>query len=910
MTENQLSQKTYFETFTVDRAEMNPVQLLGDLLAAAQEENPAEVSHIRYAQGELYFHYKDYEAAIFKWENIANEQEMWAKKNMADAYVEMGFLPTALDLYKGIETESTVLNIEVSLQLFSLYIEQGKLDLAVQAIKKAVRLDADYQNIAFVAKAFFEENGDWSNAVELSVSECIRTQSIQWYDILRHYIEEGHASRFQPSYFNEALVTLYGMDAAYFESFTLALWKSYSLNSERIQWLNNFNTLFITLEANHSHEWRELSKLYKETYFELISGDYKIREISGTVPDLLVNWLKVADRAHILYASAAVLAWNELFPSTLQAAVVHDAESLVYRNREFPRSLEEVLVLLEDVKDWARKNDIEAGGKLNWMAQELLNFNVHHLMVAGVSESGKSSFINSILGENILSEGTSSVVLVKDAEQMEINEIADNENMERLLESDPAALLSEKYGMDADSTCVEYKLPSDFLNRMGISILDTPGYSLRSAVREDVSDFLCLADSLLFVLSADAPFTEHELEILLKLKEQEPDMPVHFLLNKMDTIYDEAEAALMLDQTIERIRPFFPEANVFAFSSKYKNSQQTEDFGEFLKGSLLHSRMKGDRSDKLLLFIKKTITHMLAKRTEREHALNHSITWNEEMVSKLKGAINQLDDLESDKMMSIQKHFRVLRKEMEKKMESDIPALLQGCSKKIREDSDFTRIHLQLNDEMNQVIQEYLENQLLPSYYAALQEWIGTSEGELLDSQLFLNEMSEGFNAMYKEERIVLPCDFKILEDWKRDTERLTSGARIGHINILLRHTPAQLLLKGAGKLFGAISQNKSMLYNRYTQFIENDPYEETTDEIISKFMAPFEMFEKALERDIVLFFKHPSLNLNEQVELTHEEIRSKQDQLSGMKDGIGMFNEAVKLFELRTRQYEWMIIG
>ncbi|MFY4775708.1 dynamin family protein [Metabacillus sp. RGM 3146] len=905
--ENQLSKKIYHETYTEGHEEVHPVQLLGNML---QHEHMGDVSHIRFAQGEVYFLYKDYEAAIFKWENIGNELEQWAKKNMADAYVEMGLLPTALDLYKKIKTDSLVLNVEVSLQLFSLYIEQGKHDLAVNAIKKAVMLDADYQNIAFIASAFFEEHGDWNNAIELAVNESIRTQSVKWFDIVKGYIDGGYTARFQPDYFNEVLIMIYGINPVYFEQFVLSLWKSYSLNNERILWIQNFNELFLTLEANQAHNWSELSELYKETYFELIAGDYKIKEISKVVPDLLTNWLKITGQNHILYASAAVLAWNEIFPSSLQASIVHDAESLVYENRTFANGLEESLQLQEDIKQWARKNDIEAGSKLNWMAQELLDLNVHHMMVAGASGTGKSSFINSVLGENILSEETSSIVMVKDAPHTEINEIADTENNGAILESDPYEILSEKYGMQHDSTCVEYKLPSSFLDKYGVAFLDTPGFGGRSTSRSDVSDFLCLADSLLFVLSANAPFTEHELEILLKIREQEPDLPVHFLLNKMDTIYDETEAERVADETLSRIQPFFPEAKLYAFSSHYKNSQQAVDFGDFLSADIVNTQVTTDRTEKLLLFIKKTISHLLNKRVEREQGLNHSITWNEEMVTKLNGAIHQLDDLEKDKMQAIQKHFRVLRKELEREMAADIPKLLQECSKLIREDSDFTRIHLELNDEMNRRIQAYMEEKLLPSYYLTLMDWITSSERELFESQTYLNEMSEGFNTLFKEERIQLPCDFKIIEDWKRDSERMTSGAPIGKINILLRHTPSQLLLKGAGKLFGAISQNKTMLYNRYTQFIANDSYEETTEEIIEKFMVSFEMFEKALERDIALFFRHPMLALEEQVKLTKQEINVKQDLLAEMKNRVDVFNEAVTLFELRLRQYEWMIIG
>ena len=139
----------------------------------------------------MYFHHKDYEAAIFKWENIINELEPWAKKNTADAYYELGLLSTAEDLYCAIATNNLTLNTEVALQLFSLYIERGKLDLALSVIKKTIISNPDYPNVTEIARTFFEEQQDWNNAIELAVNEAIRTDSLEWFEMLITYVENG-----------------------------------------------------------------------------------------------------------------------------------------------------------------------------------------------------------------------------------------------------------------------------------------------------------------------------------------------------------------------------------------------------------------------------------------------------------------------------------------------------------------------------------------------------------------------------------------------------------------------------------------------------------------------------------------------------------------------------------------------
>ncbi|WP_338157675.1 histidine kinase dimerization/phospho-acceptor domain-containing protein, partial [Piscibacillus halophilus] len=80
---------------------------------------------------------------------------------------------------------------------------------------------------------------------------------------------------------------------------------------------------------------------------------------------------------------------------------------------------------------------------------------------------------------------------------------------------------------------------------------------------------------------------------------------------------------------------------------------------------------------------------------------------------------------------------------------------------------------------------------------------------QIKDCQINIEEMSTTFNQQYGEEKIGLNGDFKILDDWQRDLERISRGlVRMEKANIMMRNNPSQLLLKGAGKLFGSMSKN------------------------------------------------------------------------------------------------------
>ncbi|AZB41593.1 GTP-binding protein [Bacillus sp. FJAT-42376] len=890
--ETQLSKKTYYEELAPD-AGIHPVQVLGSMLLEEHMKEDGDASGIRFAQGEVYFHNKDYEAAIFKWEHITDGLDQWAKKNMADAYMELGMEASALDLYKGIETDSLVLKVEVALQLFSLYLQQEKQEAAVQSIKRAVALDPDYQNIAMIARAFFEEHEDWENAVELAANETIRTQSLDWAEVLKSYIDRELTERFEPSYFNDVLVSLYHVSPSHFEDMVLSLWNAYSGKPNHLPWLVNFNDLYQSIDGEQSHSWKKLSKRYEETYLQLIGGRYSTKELSNVLPAFLVNWLSLSESNHAILSSAAVLAWNDLFPESISAEHVYRAENLVsWKHPNGQTGLEESLELFDAVKKWSLENEVETGQQTNWMVEELLDLNTRHLLVAGSASSGKSSFINSVLDEPVLGEESSTVVIVKDHHETEINEV--------------------KSGVPSDGQpgerFIEYKLPSSFLRKHGFSMIDSPGFNSRLGGRNEVHNYINLADSMLFVLSANAPFTAQEAEFLVRIRDLAPSMPIHFLLNKMDTVYGEEEVERVLADTEQRIAAVFPEANVFAYSSHYKSSQQLARFNEFLTRNFEPARM-ADRVAKLLYVIRTTITDLFDKRLEHERALDKSIAWNEDMVSKLNGALHQLEDLEKEKTAEIRRYFHTVKTEIRQDMKVKIPEMIRSCAKLVREDSDFGKIHLQLNEEMNSRIQLYMEDTILPMYRDSLYEWIASSQDELKQSQVFLDEMSSGFNKLFEMDRIELGCDFRVIEDWRRDVQRMTSGVTVEKVNILLRHTPSQLLLKSAGRLINAIAQNKTVMVNRYTQYIENEDYSELAESIISKFLLPFDVFESGIDRDLALFFQHPNDVLKQTIDETRADISAKQAKLLDMKQNLAPFKESLTLFELRLRQYEWMLL-
>ncbi|WP_129728564.1 GTP-binding protein [Ectobacillus funiculus] len=893
--EKQFINKSYYETFLIENETRQPIEVLGALYRTEESSETADLSYIRFAQGEIYYHSKDLEAAIFKWEKVENELQPWAIKNIADSYFEIGILDRAEELYTSIVTDCSTLTTEIALQLFSLHIEQNKTESAFKVIQEAVSLNPDYPNVTSLARAFYEEQEDWNSAIELAAKESIRTESLQWFVILEGYVSKGYTKEKAPGYFYELLAVLHRLDHGQFVQMVSVLWQSYKNQDSYLAWIQIINLVFVEAEVNPYNAWDEISFLYEDAYQEFMAGQYFISELHDVLPNLLTNWLKLTPHLRAVFPAAALLAWSEKFPYSIEASFVSTAKDLIYRSEYSHDFLENALRLFDSITQWAERNDLEAGPRWDWLAHQLADAKTRHLVVTGVKGNGTSSFINSLLGETVSGYAAGAAVAISDGPETEIAIM--DETTVRTVSSLAELELSSPQG-----EYVHVRVPSQFLYDHALTIFDIPNFQ-----GAELFEYARASNGLLVVLNVNEPFTEQERRVLLQVRKQLPNLPIHFLLNKMDTIYSEQEAMRITEGTQLRIQADFPNAAVLPYSSLYASRQQVSDMTGFLAAVFALNGAEEGRAAKILYLIKDMIMYLIRKREEKERRLAGSIEWNEDVLAKLNAAIHKVSDLEQEKAQHIAKSYAVVKEAIQDELTEQIPKLLQECSDILREDSDFRNIHVQLNEEMNKRIQSYLQNKILPECLVSMQEWIASSREELLQGQDYLEEMSEAFNALYEEEKIRLQCDFRVIDDWQRDAERITSTVQVGETNVFLRTKPSQLLLKSAGKLFGALGQNRTVLYNQYKKHVESEDYSETAAAVTNKFLLQFELLEKGLVRDVGMFFRNPLSILSRIAEETDADIQSKQQLLDTMKARPEMYHDPLTLFQVKLRQYEWV---
>src|SRR3989304_2361568 len=178
-----------------------------------------------------------------------------------------------------------------------------------------------------------------------------------------------------------------------------------------------------------------------------------------------------------------------------------------------------------------------------------------YLLVAGEYNSGKSSFINALWGEASLQEGptptTNRITLLTHGDKVEVKEVGDH-------------LCQATYPMEA---------------LKDVTLVDTPGTN--SIIIEHAAlteSFVHRAELVLFVTSADHPFTESERQFLQFLKGKW-GRKVLFILNKIDLKSPEElnEIIIFLEKNCYRLLGFEPKILSVSAKEAYKGKAEANE---------------------------------------------------------------------------------------------------------------------------------------------------------------------------------------------------------------------------------------------------------------------------------------------------------------------------------------------
>lgn len=144
------------------------------------------------------------------------------------------------------------------------------------------------------------------------------------------------------------------------------------------------------------------------------------------------------------------------------------------------------------------------------------------LVIVGEFNSGKSALINALLGETVMPEGVTPTTSA-------IHVLCYGESPNELMSA---------------GSIIEHLYPAPFLQ--DVNLVDTPGTNAIIREHEALSqEFVPRADLVLFVTSADRPFTESERQFMVEIRNWGKKIVV--VLNKVDLLQSPEDLAKVVD---------------------------------------------------------------------------------------------------------------------------------------------------------------------------------------------------------------------------------------------------------------------------------------------------------------------------------------------------------------------------
>lgn len=278
------------------------------------------------------------------------------------------------------------------------------------------------------------------------------------------------------------------------------------------------------------------------------------------------------------------------------------------------------------------------------------------LVVVGEFNSGKSSFINAMLGEKLLKEGVTPTT-------SKINVLRyGNESVEKIEEK--TAKIEQNYD--------EMYLPVPWLQQ--ISIVDTPGLNAVITGHQELTEnFVPNCDMVLFITSIDRPYSESERIFLQKI--QQFSKKIIFIVSKIDNLDEQQDLASVVDFVETQLKTLFGfTPQVFPVSSKLALRSK-------LKLQNLQKDCKMSETEKLNFF-KNDLDWNKSRFAHLESFLLSSLNSKERQILKLQNPIGLTEHFVKKYLQQAQIRSKIVKQDFVvlKKIEQDIADFRKECN--------------------------------------------------------------------------------------------------------------------------------------------------------------------------------------------------------------------------------------
>ena len=400
--------------------------------------------------------------------------------------------------------------------------------------------------------------------------------------------------------------------------------------------------------------------------------------------------------------------------------------------------------------------------------REKLVENKFHLVVLGQFKRGKSTFINSIIGDKILPVSvvplTSIVTLIRYGQEEEIRVLFEDGGKKIISRDELPEYVTEAGNPKNVKNVkqVEISFPSPFL-KDGVSIIDTPGVGSTFENNTEMTyNYLPKVDAALFLLAVDPPISQSEIDFLKDV--QEYVEKIFFIQNKIDYLSkEEREESMMFSKrAIEDALgrndiEIHPLSAKLALEAKQTNDESMLDqsrlpefeavLSQFLlnaKGRIvLRSALNGTRKllsdEEMTLKLEKQAIETPLKQLEEKLRL---------FQEKMHVIKQDRDDIKYYFDGEIQRVIDVLDRDIERLKERAIPELLadleeEGKANRDKSISEYIKLmESKLHDGVVSVFDSWVakEEERLNEHYAQVSKRFSDSTNDIIEAILKASE--------------------------------------------------------------------------------------------------------------------------------------------------------------------------
>jgi len=341
--------------------------------------------------------------------------------------------------------------------------------------------------------------------------------------------------------------------------------------------------------------------------------------------------------------------------------------------------------------------------------KEKLEHNIFNIVVMGQFKRGKTSLINTLIGDDLLPVAvvplTSIATIITYGEDTKISVCFNDGRCETIEINQLADYVTEKGNpkniKDVAEVYITY--PSKYL-KDGVRLVDTPGVGSVYQHNTDVAyRYLPKSDAVFFLVSVDQPMSQNELDFLKDVKEY--SSKIFFILNKKDYLNDKEllESVEFIKNVLSEI---YQSPKIYPISAKMALLAKKENNPDLLKKSGIE-----DFLAELNRFLMEEKGNVLLEAVTK-HILKTLMQTEFEIDLEIKSMKMPLGELEEKLKLFEEKKTEILQKK------SDFEILLEGEIKNLIKnvlEEDINNHKKQLTTALQKELEKkYLENKNLP----------------------------------------------------------------------------------------------------------------------------------------------------------------------------------------------------